>query len=301
MNDSDLAALLPPVSDHANKYTRGSLLVLAGSSRFPGAALLAARAAARTGAGYVTLACPAPAAQIAQCHLLSVPVIAAPSEEGGFSANAWEYIKGQLNHIDAVVLGPGITISPAISAFVQSVCRNVRAPLLMDADALNILAAVCGKEGTPPPCLASRPPSGSPSRLPSAPLWQNLILTPHGGELKRLSDATQTDSPEALAQALDCVVIAKGPTTQVASPTQNTRLSAGSAALARAGTGDVLSGVIGSLLAQGVPAYDAGLGGVEIHGRAGLLAEQRLGRRSVCAEDVIEALPTVIQQLDMLM
>ena len=279
MNDIELAALLPPVKDDANKYTRGSLLILAGSARFPGAALLAAQAGARTGAGYVTLAVPEPVLQVAQDHLLSIPVIAATSEDGGFAADAWESIESQLKHVDAIILGPGLTITPSTGAFVKEVITQSQVPLLIDADALSILAVFCAEEE-------------------QARSQHKLILTPHAGELKRLLDATQASSAEELAQILDCIVVAKGPRTQIFSPTQSYTSSTGTAALAKAGTGDALSGIIGSLVAQGCTTYDAAVLGVEIHGRAGRVAEQKLGRRSVCAEDVVDAISTVLQALD---
>jgi len=294
MNDINLTTLPPPVLVDANKYTRGSLMVLAGSTRYPGAAVLVAKAAARTGAGYVTLAIPENAAPVAQGHMLSIPVIAAPAQDGAFAADAWEHIAGQVSHMDAIVLGPGITVSPSTSEFVQSVFVGSQVPMLLDADALNVFAAFCAIDNQPPTWFLEKP--GGP--LSAEKNAQNLILTPHGGELKRLFEATQTSKLEVLARVLNCIIVAKGPTTQIVSATKTYTSATGTAALATAGTGDVLSGIIGSLLAQGATPFDASVLGVEIHSRAGKIAEQRLGRRSVCAEDVIKAIPTVIQELD---
>ncbi|MDR1014972.1 MAG: NAD(P)H-hydrate dehydratase [Coriobacteriales bacterium] len=353
MTNHELAALLPPVPHDAHKYTRGSLLVLAGSLRFPGAAVLAAQAATRTGAGYVTLAIPGPAAAAAHAHLLSVPVLAAPATEGAFAAEAWGHVRAQAGHIDALVLGPGLTVTASTEAFVRSVLHDAAgAPLLLDADALTVLASLMQKE----PAFAV----GAPS----------LLLTPHAGELRRLlgSDgaagggaddsagsqgsapanpltcgptdraadgrtddpaAARTDGPAAaqrpavtLAQALvawgapgapapfEAVVVAKGPTTHIASATsatsagtaphglQSRSLSPGTPALAKAGTGDVLSGVIGSLLAQGIAPFDAAVLGVSLHGRAGRLAEQSLGQRGTCAEDLPACLPLALKEIE---
>ena len=276
MTDAELAALLPPIPDDANKYTRGSVLVLAGSARYPGAAVLAAQAAARTGAGYVTLATPKSVSQVAQGHLLSIPVLAAPAQEGAFTSDAWEDIRAQVNHVDAIVLGPGLTVTPSTSAFVAAVLQGAAVPIVVDADALNAVAALYVTKGTE--CFVTP-----------------VILTPHAGELKRLYDATETNSVEELAHALNCIVVAKGPVTRIVSPEQSVSSQAGTAALAKAGTGDVLSGIIGSLLGQGAPPFDAALLGVELHGRAGRVAEQKLGRRSVCAEDLLDALPVVLR------
>jgi NAD(P)H-hydrate epimerase len=279
MTDRELAALLPPILPDAHKYTRGSLLVLAGSTRFPGAAVLAAKAAARAGAGYVTLAIPKPAVAAAQAHLLATPVLAAPATNGAFAADAWDALCDQLNHLDAIVLGPGLTVTPSTSAFVQSVLQSARVPLLLDADALTLLAALPTAQAAP----ALLPP---------------LILTPHAGELARLLDATGATDPKQLAEALNAVVVAKGPETHIVSPTQHHRFTGGTAALATAGTGDVLSGIIGSLLAQGASPYAAAVLGVELHGRAGRLAEEQLGQRSVRAEDLLETLPLVFKKLE---
>ncbi|MDR2587424.1 MAG: NAD(P)H-hydrate dehydratase [Coriobacteriales bacterium] len=284
MNDDELAALLPPIPRDAHKYTRGSLLVLAGSARFPGAAVLAARAAVRAGAGYVTLAVPEPAAATARAHLLSIPVLPAPATEGAFAADAWDALRSKLNHVDAIVLGPGLTTVPSAAVFIETVLRGAttwgaNCPVLLDADALNLLAVP-----TPSPSV----PAPSPT----------LVLTPHAGELARLLNATGAADVQQLAETLNAIVVAKGPETCIVSPTQSYCSTAGTPALAKAGTGDVLSGVIGSLLAQGAAPFDAALLGVELHGRAGRLAEARFSQRAVCPEDVIESLPTILKQLE---
>jgi NAD(P)H-hydrate epimerase len=279
MTDDELAALLPPIPHDAHKYTRGSLLVLAGSARFPGAAVLAAKAAARAGAGYVTLAIPEPVVAIAQAHLLSIPVIAAPAANGAFAADAWGTTREQLHHLDAVVLGPGLTVTDSVCAFVQTVLREAAVPVLLDADALNIL------------CILVR--QGHPLKVSH----REMVFTPHAGELKRLLEATGSASAQQLATMFDATVVAKGPETYIFSATQSHLSTSGTAALAKAGTGDVLSGIIGSFIAQGIAPFDAAVLGVELHGRAGRYAEEQLGQRAVCAEDVIEALAPTLRHL----
>jgi NAD(P)H-hydrate epimerase len=292
LSDRALSELLPHLPDDAHKYTRGSLLVLAGSRRFPGAAVLAAQAAARAGAGYVTLAIPEPAAAVAQTHLLSIPVIAAPAVGGVFAADSWEGIRDQLTHLDAIVLGPGLTVTPSTSAFVQAVLREAHEtqkalPVLLDADALNILSALAQQGWT------GFRPAAHPEDSDAT-----LALTPHTGELKRLCEATGTLGVPQLAKALQAIVVAKGPQTHIASSTREHRSTSGTSALAKAGTGDVLAGIIGSFIAQGATPFEAAVLGVEVHGRAGRLAEKTLGRRAVCAEDVIEAIPAVLQKIE---
>ncbi|MDR3037589.1 MAG: NAD(P)H-hydrate dehydratase [Coriobacteriales bacterium] len=308
ITDNTLAVLLPPIARNAYKYTRGSLLVLAGSNSFPGAAVLAAQAAARGGAGYVTLAIPETVAAIAQAHLLSVPVIAAPATKGAFAADAWKDVCAQATHVDAIVLGPGLTVTSSTSAFVEVVLREATVPVLVDADALNILAACWAQSGVVLP-FASGVQTGSASTsasnfgdcTPSAPASAAdpcYILTPHAGELKRLLDATGLADVQCLANALNAVVVAKGPETSIVSPTQMRSVSSGTPALAKAGTGDVLSGLIGSLVAQGASPFMAAVAGVELHARAGRIAERLFSRRSVCAEDVIQAVPHVLRELE---
>ena len=333
--------MLPPIAPDANKYTRGSLLVLAGSHRFPGAAVLAAKAAVRTGAGYVTLAIPEPALQVAQSHLLSVPVLPASAKDGAFAADAWDAIRGQLRHIDAVVIGPGLTVTASTCAFVGSVLLALQEsgiPTLIDADALNILAAVGRPEAPGAAADAVAPGAavadavvpgavaagqtecrGLLDKLSDGRTSSTLfVLTPHAGELRRLAAAVDADGGDdaasdvirggatdgrnndaaALAAMLNAVVVAKAPTTRIVAAAQSHSSSTGTAALAKAGTGDVLSGIIGSLLAQGMPPFDAAKLGVELHGQAGQLAEQRYGQRSVCAEDLLETLPLVLKDIE---
>jgi NAD(P)H-hydrate epimerase len=242
--------------------------------------VLAAQAAARAGVGYVTLATPAPVAVVAQAHLLSIPVLGAPATEGVFAADAWNDLRDQLTHLDAIVLGPGLRVTSSTSAFVQTVVAEAEVPLLLDADALNILSALL-RQGFKP-------------NLPD----DVLLLTPHAGELRRLYEATGTASEQQLAKVLNAVVVAKGPVTRIVSPTRTHTSAAGTPALAKAGTGDVLSGFIGSFLAQGAAPFDAAILGVELHSRAGRLAEHRLGTRAVCAEDLITALPAALQELE---
>jgi NAD(P)H-hydrate epimerase len=345
---SDQRISLPAIPEDANKYSRGSLLILAGSSSFPGAAVLCALAAARTGAGYVTLAVPEPAATSARAHLLSIPVVAAPAtSEGAFAANALlSIIKGR-QHIDAIVCGPGIMVSPETIAFVQEVMQFAAKhdiPLLLDADALNALALYLGggaanQESTNTPIkhkatnvhanqesssvtkqvttqvttqvtkqvTAQAAKQAKHAATQAAPLEQQkqlptftehkLTLTPHGGELARLLCATQLQDASMLAQLLRAIVVAKGPATVITDGKKTIESAIGTAALAKAGTGDVLAGIIGSLLAQGMRPFEAALAGVKIHSKAGCLAEQNFGIRSVMAEDVIAAISDVLRTL----
>jgi NAD(P)H-hydrate repair Nnr-like enzyme with NAD(P)H-hydrate dehydratase domain len=128
----------------------------------------------------------------------------------------------------------------------------------------------------------------------SSAMKRPLILTPHAGELARLYAAFDCSTPQELAHTLGAVIVAKGPTTLITNGTQQTELSEATPALATAGTGDVLAGIIGGLIAQGIAAYEGSVAAVRIHSAAGRIAEQRYGTRSVIAEDVRDAIPQAL-------
>ena len=279
--------MLPALDPQANKYSRGSLLLVAGSARFTGAPVLAAAAAlaaARTGAGYTTLMVPASILQVTQAQVApSIPVLAGEEEGGSFAAAAADLVLSQ-KHLDTLVLGPGMTVTPGTCALTTTLLQHLDAPVVLDADGLNALA----QDGAARGALCSR---GQEGRI--------TLLTPHAGELQRLLEAFQADSPTDLACNTGALVIAKGPTTSVHAPDGSESSSTyGGPELAKAGTGDVLSGILGSLLAQGLDGRQAAEMGVRIHGLAGRDAAGHLGARSVMAEDLVDSIPRVIRDID---
>jgi hydroxyethylthiazole kinase-like uncharacterized protein yjeF len=184
-----------------------------------------------------------------------------------------------------MVLGPGMGHEEGPADALAQALLQVVAPLLLDADALTLLAQ-----------------AGSAQELCEARAQKGhaLLLTPHAGELERLLKATGTQSPQQLARVLHATVVAKGPITTIASEDRSIFSALGTAALAKAGTGDVLAGVIGSLVAQGVAPFEAAALGVYLHSQAGVLAQARLGMRSVMAEDVLDALAAALVALETL-
>ena len=302
---------LPHIPRDANKYSRGSLLVLAGSRRYSGAGVLATLAAEKAGAGYVSLATPASAAPAARNHLICSPVIVAleDEEQGSFVATALPAILQEMRRVSAVCAGPGITVQENTKALIGELLQHAaqnNLPLLLDADALGILAA-------DPALISERQQYGAQNEL-GATAQNPLVLSPHEGELARLHNAfillpsentgdtrpatalkvPVAEAAMALADKLDAVIVAKGPATFIAGEGKLIEYNEATPALAKAGTGDVLAGVVSSLLAQGMTALDAALLGVQIHSLAGVLAEQKQGRRSVTALDVIDALPAAV-------
>jgi ADP-dependent NAD(P)H-hydrate dehydratase / NAD(P)H-hydrate epimerase len=280
---SDYASLLPLPAPDAHKNSRGRLLVVAGSRAYPGAAVLAARGAMRCGAGYVRLAVPCSIARLAQGHLLAAPVVGLEEDtDGTLSQRAAEEILSLAESADAVVLGPGLTQTAGVAAVVRDVTGRLGKPLVLDADALNVLAddvvSLQTRDGV-------------------------TVLTPHAGEMGRLlgtsAERVQSDrlSASAALAGNQRVVVLKGAGTVVCGSGRQVISTVGTPALATAGTGDVLSGVIGALLAQGLGPLEAGALGVHLHGRAGEAAESELTVMCVTAEDVPDYLSAAVAEL----
>jgi NAD(P)H-hydrate epimerase len=276
--DGAVLDALPRRGAAATKFDGGNVFVCGGSTGLTGAPSLASAAAARAGAGYVTVAVPASlnlVFELRQAEVMSVPL---PDADGALVPAALEPLLSRLERADALVLGPGLGRAPATAAFTRALAARAPLPLLLDADGLN------AHEGRLE-LLAER----------TAP----TILTPHGGELARLlgvgSDAVRARRLELAreaAQRADAIVVLKGDDTLVVMPGGPVAVSRGDApALATAGTGDVLSGTIGALLARGVEPFAAACAGVELHRRAGRLVGAEIGVEGAIAGDVVAALP----------
>ena len=282
---ADYRDVMVETSASVDKFTRGSVLVVGGSSRFPGAPIMAARAAARMGAGYVTLAVPQAIAAVCQTHLLEIPVVGLPCDvEGVLTADAAERVVKMARSASAVLVGPGMRVSGGTVAVVSALLRS-EAPLVIDADGLNCLSRLTEGRLFDFPELTRR----------DAP----LILTPHRGELGRLTGRAETP-PASLSEQLECarqIVWSDGGSEIVVacvSVDQAVLPKPGPAALATAGSGDVLSGMMASYLAQvggqseNLPLMAALV--CEIHGYAGTVAAERLGSRGVMACDLIDSI-----------
>jgi NAD(P)H-hydrate epimerase len=278
--------VLPPrrQSRDANKGTFGTVLVIAGSAGMVGAAALAAVSALRAGAGLVQLAVPRSVLDTAA--MLAPEVITRPLPETGARTHGGE---GALDaalalaeRADAVALGPGLGGNPEAAAFVQGFVRRCSRPLVVDADGLNALAGA-------PDAVRERPAADA-----------ETVLTPHPGEMGRLlrldtAAAVQADRQQAAergAGEYGAVVLLKGARTLLAHPDGRLALNRrGSPALATAGSGDVLTGVIAALLGQRMTAFDAARAGAYLHAVAGEEAERRRGAVGALAGDVRDLLP----------
>jgi NAD(P)H-hydrate epimerase len=267
----------------STKFDSGVVVVIGGSRGLAGAPCMTALGAMRAGAGYVTIAGPesleGPLSARAPMESMFV---ALPDRAGALDAEAVDAALKAIAKADAVVLGPGLGKHPAAQEFARIMFERIDTALVVDADGLNALA------GTFPEDLPQR-------RWPT-------VLTPHGGELGRMlgvdSDAVNAHRlvhARRAAEEAKSFVVLKGDDTLVVAPGGRTAISRGGApALATAGTGDVLSGAIATMLARGMPAAQAACAAVHVHCRAGQLAGGRLGPDGVIASDVIAALPAAL-------
>jgi NAD(P)H-hydrate epimerase len=276
----DLAA---PRGPDSTKFTSGQVLIAGGSRGLTGAVCMASEAAARAGAGYATVAVPEDLEHIFEIKLTEVMSIGCPSAGGRLDPSAAEAILDQAARAAAVVVGPGLGRGDGAPELVAELARRIEAPLLIDADGLNALAGRLE-------LLAERP----------AP----TVLTPHAGELARLLETdSATVGAHRLAHATEAasharaVVVLKGDDTIIASPDRPPMVNGlSSPALATAGTGDVLSGMTGAMLARGLEPHAAVAAAVHGHTRAGRVASERVGApESVIATDVIAAIPAGIR------
>ena len=279
--------LIPRRPIEAHKGTFGRLLSVVGSRRYPGAAVLACSGAYRAGAGLVTLATPESVDAMVVPRIVETTHLPLPERDGGVAPEAAAMVRDFLEGYAALLIGCGLSNEPQVEAFVQALLLqkpSPNIPMVLDADALNILANV-------------------------PDWWKQLkasaVLTPHPGEMARLTgrstaqvQASRLDSAREAAQRWGQVVTLKGAYTVVASPEGTTRLSPfANPALASAGTGDVLAGVIGGLLAQGLSPLDAATCGVYLHGAAAEELRAELGDAGMIASDLLPEIPRRMKAL----
>ncbi|MFN8178524.1 MAG: NAD(P)H-hydrate dehydratase [bacterium] len=284
----DVRGMLPYRDPRGHKGTFGLVVVIAGSRGMIGAACLAAEAALRSGAGLVKLLVPNAVADLCATKLTEVMVHGLPSTKAGtFSAEAVAAAMPFVDEADAVLLGPGLSSAAPAQRFVRSLLPRIDKPLVLDADGLNAL----------------RPRDRRPwAQVRSVP----AILTPHPGELSRLINRRireivhdTTGIARDAAARFGCELILKGAPSAVASPDGIVDLcSLGNDGMATGGSGDVLSGLLAGLLAQGYDAGTAARVGVMVHGRAGDLCRTELGRRGMIAGDILRCIPYAWRELE---
>lgn len=284
ITESAVRAALPhrPASSHKGTY--GHAGILAGSVGKTGAAALAAKAALRTGAGLVTVGVPASVNDVLEAKLLEVMTVPLPETKARtLGRGGLERVLAFIQARTAVAIGPGLSTHPETVELVQALMKHLDRPCVLDADALN--------------ALASRAALLTQCKIPP-------ILTPHPGEMARLEvDATsQSVNADRLgtagrfARERGVFLVLKGARTVVARPDGVMMICpTGNPGMATAGTGDVLTGMLVGLLAQGVPSWEAACAATYLHGAAGDLAARRLGSAGMIAGDLIEQIPYALQ------
>ncbi|MCS7164210.1 MAG: NAD(P)H-hydrate dehydratase [Thermodesulfovibrio sp.] len=278
-------ALLPPRPKYSHKTRYGHVLVVAGSTGKTGAALMTAKAALRTGSGLVTLAIPQALKFIFQSKVLEEMVLPLPSKDDTLSKEAlpeiMEFIREKAN---SVAFGPGVGVNEDIEIILRELILNSPHPVVVDADGLTVLSRI----------LNVLKDSKS-----------EIILTPHPGELSRLInipvrdiEKQRIDIAQKIAKELNVVIVLKGVPTVVAEPQGRTYLNTtGNPGMATAGSGDVLTGIIASLIGQGLSPFYASIVGVYIHGLSGDIASLKKGFHGLIAGDIIETLPEAFIKL----
>jgi ADP-dependent NAD(P)H-hydrate dehydratase / NAD(P)H-hydrate epimerase len=277
----EVLELTPHRQPNSTKFDSGEVLVAGGSRGLTGAVCMAASAATRVGAGYATVAVPADLEHIFEVKLTEVMSRGYEGAAGRLVSSSANDILAAAERAAAVVLGPGLGRDDDSLELARELARGVAAPLLIDADGLNAHAGRLD-------LIAER----------DAP----TVLTPHAGELGRLlaRDSAAIEehrlaSAREAARQSGAIVVLKGDDTIVAHGDRLAIAGGGAPALATAGTGDVLSGTIGALLARGMDPFVAACAGVHAHQRAGRIAAERIGTpESVVATDVIAALPAAL-------
>lgn len=269
--------LLPDRHPKCHKGDFGRVLLLCGSRGYTGAAALAAMGSLRSGAGLVYLAVPENIYHIEAVKLTEPIVLPFPDHDGKFGHGASVMVLEYLSKMDAVLIGPGLGQSDGTLTLLQTVLEHFRGPVVVDADGINLLAK-----------------HKSLLRRRNAP----TILTPHEGEFSRLESEFQGDRLKSALEFADdygCILVLKGHETLITDGTIYYRNPTGNPGMAVGGSGDVLAGIIVSLLGQRLAPLDAAAVGVWLHGAAGDQSANRIGQYGMLPTDLLEDLPRLMK------
>ena len=276
INKHNITEYLPVRQLDTHKGNYGKILLICGSKGYTGAAALSALGALRSGAGLVYLAVPESIYAIEAIKLLEPIVISLPDRDGKFSAEGIPEIEKLLSKMDAVLVGPGIGQSEDIVSVVRTIVEKFQGPLVIDADGINVLSQ--HKD-----ILRDR----------TAP----TVLTPHNGEFVRFGGILTNDrigSASELALSLGCVVLLKGHKTVITDGKVCYINETGNPGMAVGGSGDVLAGIIVSLLGQGIPPLQAAACGAWLHGAAGDICSNEIGQYGMLPQDIVNVLPRLL-------
>lgn len=271
-----LHSICPPRKQDIHKGDCGRLLLLCGAEGYTGAPYLAAQAALRSGAGLIFTGVPRAVYPIVAAKLHAPMVFPLPDQDGKLSVKALDPILPKLETADACLLGPGLGRSEELDVLVCEILRCCKCPLVLDADGINAV-------------------SGHIDILREAAC--PIILTPHEGEFRRLTQQQEQDrisGAEALAKNLHAVVLRKGHKTVITDGKKSYVNQTGNAGMATGGSGDVLAGIITALLGQGAAPLQAAAAAAWLHGAAGDLAAEKLGQYALAPTDIIGQLSRLL-------
>ena len=277
LNHEAVLSILPDRKADSHKGDYGKLLLLCGSRGYTGAAALAAMGGLRSGAGLVYLAVPESIYAIEACKLTEAIVLPLPDEGGTIAMSALPEIRRLLPKMDAVLIGCGLGQSEGTRAVLETVLREFSGPVVVDADGINLLAKHMD-------ILRER----------HAP----TILTPHAGEFVRIGGDNKADRvSETLRFAMKygCILLLKGHETVISDGKETYVNQTGNPGMAVGGSGDVLSGIIVSLLGQGIEPLKAAACGAWLHGKAGDICAEEIGQYGMLPTDLVEVLPRLLK------
>ena len=277
LNHETVLQLLPDRNPESHKGDFGRILLLCGSRGYTGAAALAAMGALRSGAGLVYLGVPESIYAI-EAEKLTEPVVFPLHDEGGcYAVSAAEQVRGLLPKIDAALIGCGMGKSDGALSVLKTVLEEFEGPAVVDADGINLLAEhkdiLRGRKGV-------------------------TILTPHVGEFQRLTGTVISDRVEdakALSSQMGCIMVLKGHNTVITDGATTYINPTGNPGMAVGGSGDVLAGIIVSLLGQGLEPLEAAAAGTWLHGAAGDRCASEFGQYGMLPSDMIQQLPRLMK------
>ena len=289
LSSEDAAALVPPRPPRSNKGTYGQVCVLAGCKEMPGAALLCCKGAYKAGAGLVKACVVWDVAKVIQTCLPEAVTTFLPDKNGSLCVH--EGISAAIQGSDVIALGSGLGRSPDAFAFARDIIASVNVPLVIDADGLMALAEKRSDENYLSLLMSLKTP---------------CVITPHPGEMAALTNRTIPEitadtvtAAREFAKTYGVVTLLKDARTVIAAPDGRTFINlTGTPALAKAGTGDVLTGVIAAFIAQGLDVFYSSVLAAYLHGLAGELAEMELSACGVLASEVAEFLPGAMRITD---
>jgi NAD(P)H-hydrate epimerase len=285
LGHADVAASIPPRPPEAHKWSCGHVVAICGSTGLTGAATLTSVSALKSGAGLVTLVTPRSLNAVMEVKLTEVMTLpVGDTPEGSLAFDAGETILDFIGKADAIALGPGLSVHPDTVKLVRHILPRLDRPCVLDADGINAFAGSAGELGNLP--------------FP-------LVVTPHAGEASRLTGvdksqimARPVDFAREVARDLGVVMVLKGAPSVTAGPDGDVFINpTGNQGLATAGSGDVLTGIIAGLLAQGVAPLLAAASGVYIHGYLGDILFQEYGYFGFLAGELADAIPGALASI----